>query len=47
MYYDYDEWQEDPCYDDHDYYYEETQDELEQLYQDAFEGDPDAEWNID
>ena len=24
-----------------------TQEDLDQMYQDAFEGDPEAQWNID
>lgn len=37
--------QDEDYYDDSDYGY--SPEELEQMYRDAFEGDPDAQWNID
>lgn len=44
--YDYDDLDEDRYYDDADcggY----TREELDDMYRAAFEGDPEAEWNID
>lgn len=37
--------QDEDYYDESDYGY--SPEELEQMYRDAFEGDPDAQWNID
>lgn len=37
--------EDEDYYDDSDFGY--TDDELEQMYRDAFENDPEAEWNID